>query len=319
MLLGGGNRWTDFVRKWADDNKMTYLCAISTPECSAAYKSAKKDLKQQVKNTSFADLKEKAVALASVGLAPKKPRGRPKKYETEAEAKKAKLEQTLVSNRRKQVEGLDEEGKLLDLKRRRTDPDKVRYVEALLEQLRKLGASQVEALNKRENFEVIRGISDEAMKKRNEIEKALKRIKKGAIRIPLEKKYQTDVNNLSREYNVASVPYSEWATANKARADEEKKKEADKKARDEAKAKKEAETAKETAKRQKEYEDSLRTFKVSDTEAKRIIAEWEKEKGRKFPGTDDVIGRHFAAKSITQPQRNKEARELIEKMMGVRK
>lgn len=100
MLLGGGNRWTDFVRKWADDNKMTYLCAISNPEVSAAYKVAKKDLKEKVKETSFADLKEKAIALASVGLAPKKPRGRPKKYATEEEAKKAKLEQTLASNKK---------------------------------------------------------------------------------------------------------------------------------------------------------------------------------------------------------------------------
>jgi hypothetical protein len=100
MLLGGGNKWTDFVRKWADDNKMTYLCAISNPEVSAAYKVAKKDLKEKVKETSFADLKEKAVALASVGLAPKKPRGRPKKYATEEEAKKAKLEQTLASNKK---------------------------------------------------------------------------------------------------------------------------------------------------------------------------------------------------------------------------
>ena len=100
MLLGGGNKWTDFVRKWADDNKMTYLCAISNPEVSAAYKVAKKDLKEKVKSTSFADLKEKAVALASVGLAPKKPRGRPKKYATEEEAKKAKLEQTLASNKK---------------------------------------------------------------------------------------------------------------------------------------------------------------------------------------------------------------------------
>jgi hypothetical protein len=100
MLLGGGNKWTDFVRKWADDNKMTYLCAISNPEVSAAYKAAKKDLKEKVKETSFADLKEKAVALASVGLAPKKPRGRPKKYATEEEAKKAKLEQTLASNKK---------------------------------------------------------------------------------------------------------------------------------------------------------------------------------------------------------------------------
>jgi hypothetical protein len=100
MLLGGGNKWTDFVRKWADDNKMTYLCAISNPEVSAAYRAAKKDLKERVKETSFADLKEKAVALASVGLAPKKPRGRPKKYATEEEAKKAKLEQTLASNKK---------------------------------------------------------------------------------------------------------------------------------------------------------------------------------------------------------------------------
>jgi hypothetical protein len=263
-------------------------------------------------------LKEKAVALASVGLAPKKPRGRPKKYETEAEAKKAKLEQTLVSNRRKQVEGLDEEGKLLDLKRRRTDPDKVRYVEALLEQLRRAAGTQVEALNKRESLKVIGELKDKVVEKRREIDKALKRIKKGAIRIPLEKKFETEVNNLSRDYDLASVPYSEWATANKAKADEEKKKEAEKKFQEEAKAKSFAETTKANAKRIKEYEESQLEYKVSDAEAKKIIAEWEKEKGRKFGGTDDVIGRYYAAKSITETERRKANRRAIERLMGVR-
>ena len=99
-MEGGGNAWTTFVKKWSVDNKTPYLCAISTPEVSAAYRATKKAKKEEVKNTTFQSLKEQAIALASVGLAPKKPRGRPKKYATAAEAKAAKIAKTIESNKK---------------------------------------------------------------------------------------------------------------------------------------------------------------------------------------------------------------------------
>lgn len=99
-MEGGGNAWTTFVKKWSVDNKTPYLCAISTPEVSAAYRATKKAKKEEVKNTTFQSLKEQAIALASVGLAPKKPRGRPKKYATAAEAKAAKTAKTIESNKK---------------------------------------------------------------------------------------------------------------------------------------------------------------------------------------------------------------------------
>jgi len=38
-MKGGGNRWTDFVRQYADTNKLSYMCALSTPDCKEKYKS----------------------------------------------------------------------------------------------------------------------------------------------------------------------------------------------------------------------------------------------------------------------------------------
>jgi len=32
------NRWVEFVKKWASKNNLSYGCAISKPECKAAYK-----------------------------------------------------------------------------------------------------------------------------------------------------------------------------------------------------------------------------------------------------------------------------------------
>jgi hypothetical protein len=34
------NRWVEFVRKWAKDNNMNYMCAMTTKECKNAYLKA---------------------------------------------------------------------------------------------------------------------------------------------------------------------------------------------------------------------------------------------------------------------------------------
>ena len=36
-MIGGANRWTDFVKQWASDHDVTYTCAISLPECKKEY------------------------------------------------------------------------------------------------------------------------------------------------------------------------------------------------------------------------------------------------------------------------------------------
>ena len=36
-MIGGANRWTDFVKKWASDHDVTYTCAISLPDCKKEY------------------------------------------------------------------------------------------------------------------------------------------------------------------------------------------------------------------------------------------------------------------------------------------
>jgi len=35
------NAWIEHVRKWSKDNGVSYMCAISKPECKAAYKGGK--------------------------------------------------------------------------------------------------------------------------------------------------------------------------------------------------------------------------------------------------------------------------------------
>jgi hypothetical protein len=37
-MIGGGNRWTDFVRDYAKMNHLSYMCALSTPECKIEYR-----------------------------------------------------------------------------------------------------------------------------------------------------------------------------------------------------------------------------------------------------------------------------------------
>jgi hypothetical protein len=41
VLTGKGNSWTDHVRAFATKNNLSYMCAMSDPQCSATYKGAK--------------------------------------------------------------------------------------------------------------------------------------------------------------------------------------------------------------------------------------------------------------------------------------
>lgn len=118
-MIGGANRWTDFVKKWASDNDTTYGCALSKPECSQAYRAKygnRKKLSQKKERELMGAEDKDAPAPPEPdygddggdggddGPPPPKKKGRPKKYETEAEAKRAKSQKTMEAKKRRQQE-----------------------------------------------------------------------------------------------------------------------------------------------------------------------------------------------------------------------
>ena len=121
-MIGGANRWTDFVKKWASDNDTTYGCALSKPECSQAYRAKygnRKKLSQKKERELMGAEDKDAPAPpepdygddgGDEGPPPPKKKGRPKKYETEAEAKKAKSQKTMEAKKRRDKEKKDAKG-----------------------------------------------------------------------------------------------------------------------------------------------------------------------------------------------------------------
>jgi uncharacterized Zn-finger protein len=118
-MIGGANRWTDFVKKWASDNDTTYGCALSKPECSQAYRAKyghRKKLSQKKERELMGAEDKDAPAPpepdygddggdgGDEGPPPPKKKGRPKKYETEAEAKRAKSQKTMEAKKRRDQE-----------------------------------------------------------------------------------------------------------------------------------------------------------------------------------------------------------------------
>ena len=141
-MKGGGNAWTDHIRDFAKRNNMTYMCALSNPECKAEYKSKKPqkapkkgkaaekeqmgmedidapiDKKKQIKfkKSVLAKKVEKEMekkeaekmGKEDVNMAEVKPekqvkkRGRPKKYFTKEDFNKAKHDNTVAAYKRRQ-------------------------------------------------------------------------------------------------------------------------------------------------------------------------------------------------------------------------
>lgn len=119
-MIGGANRWTNFVREWADKHSISYGCALSKPEMREAYK-AKYGNRKRLTQT-----KEKELMGQEDKDAPEKPKppkkkrgvrliieeeeeeeeqpkkkGRPKKYATAEEARQAKIKNTIEARKRK--------------------------------------------------------------------------------------------------------------------------------------------------------------------------------------------------------------------------
>lgn len=111
------NRWTQFVREWADSNDMSYGCALSKPECKNAYhkkyltkKYEKEQQPKEMEQMGGEDInvskKPKPKQKQNIRLIieedepTEKKRGRKPKYATDEERKKAKRDQTLASNKK---------------------------------------------------------------------------------------------------------------------------------------------------------------------------------------------------------------------------
>jgi len=131
------NAWIEHIRKYAKDNNMKYSAALTDPKCKASYKGsqgkgvnpfpigssgekATKLLKEAARaigeigekgGEKATNLLKEAARAVGQGIAPKenvsmtitekKKRGRPRKYSSPEEAKKAKTTKTIESNARK--------------------------------------------------------------------------------------------------------------------------------------------------------------------------------------------------------------------------
>jgi hypothetical protein len=106
-LTGGANRWTNWVKEFASKNNLSYGCALSTPECKeqyrAKYGNRKKLSQKQEKEMMMGEDKDAPNIQLTIAEEPKK-KGRPKKYATEAEAKRAKSINTMEAKKRRQAE-----------------------------------------------------------------------------------------------------------------------------------------------------------------------------------------------------------------------
>lgn len=68
--------WTDFVKKFAAENNLSYGCALSTPACKAGYAATKAPAKAKAPLSYKAMLKK---GLPKEPKAPKAPKGKSKK------------------------------------------------------------------------------------------------------------------------------------------------------------------------------------------------------------------------------------------------
>jgi hypothetical protein len=100
------NRWTEFVRDFANRNNLTYGCAMSKPECKSQYhkKYPKPLTKKQQKEREGQETQMMSEADVNVAEPRKKKAGRKAIYATDEERRKAKREQTLASNKRRYAE-----------------------------------------------------------------------------------------------------------------------------------------------------------------------------------------------------------------------
>ena len=90
------SKWIEHIKEFAKSNGMSYKDALKDPKCKSSYHEKGKGVAvEEPKKEENVEMKVEEV---------KKGRGRPKKYATEEEAKKAKSVKTMESNKRKKAE-----------------------------------------------------------------------------------------------------------------------------------------------------------------------------------------------------------------------
>ena len=89
--------WINHAKEFAKSKGMSYMNALKSAECKASYKEGKGgEIKPAV-------MPNPNIEMVLEELPAKKGRGRPKKYSSPEEAKKAKSAKTMESNKRKKV------------------------------------------------------------------------------------------------------------------------------------------------------------------------------------------------------------------------
>ena len=94
--------WVEHIRDFARRKSMTYGCALSDPECRAEYHAKRPPKLNKKEKKEVAGMEAEDINILSIPV--KKTRGRPKKYSTDEERKKAKTLKTVESNKRKRQE-----------------------------------------------------------------------------------------------------------------------------------------------------------------------------------------------------------------------
>jgi hypothetical protein len=105
--------WTDFVKDYSKKHKITYKEALKDANCSSEYHKSKgieKFVPVQDLAGNFVPVKNENISMTITEI---KKRGRPKKYFTQEEAKKAKISKTIAGAKKRKQKG---EGIIDDVK-----------------------------------------------------------------------------------------------------------------------------------------------------------------------------------------------------------
>jgi hypothetical protein len=114
------NNWTEFVKKFAKTHNITYGNALSNPECSIEYKKQNIPIQDIAGNIIDKPSNTENIKLVVEEVKPKVNRGRPNKYATAEEARKAKIANTIAGAKRRKEKG---KGLFLSRERNRIAPE----------------------------------------------------------------------------------------------------------------------------------------------------------------------------------------------------
>jgi len=136
--------WTDHLKSFASTHGITYGAAMKSPECKSSYKARGTDAPKTGNNIQMV-------------ISEQKTRGRPKKYATEEEAKKAKSASSVASNKRRKGELSGQGGKQsVD---NRSLEDRIENATATITALRK-GLKKVSPDNKGRHKKYLHGLKE---------------------------------------------------------------------------------------------------------------------------------------------------------------